>query len=180
MSCVKWQYIFSVKNLVWKIETMRNFNILEWYYGIIMKYFSEVIMALWLCFRKKRITLTFLRMWCYDWHRLYYNVEGGNAGVSVHLGRSNKSPQTRWLMKSRNVLLLVLEPESLRSGGQHGLVRSLFPAADLSLCPHVAARVGELCEASRSRRWSHSRGLLFHDWQTSQRLHLLTPSPLRG
>lgn len=41
MSCVKWHYIFSVKNVVQKIETMRNFNILEWYDGIIMKYFQK-------------------------------------------------------------------------------------------------------------------------------------------
>lgn len=68
-------------------------------------------------------------------------------GISVRLGRSGKSPQTGWLMKSRNVLLAVLEPGSLGRGCQHGPVRSLFLAAHLFWCPHVAERVGVLRSA---------------------------------
>lgn len=64
----------------------------------------------------------------------------GKLGVIVCLSCYNKLSQTRWLINSRNLLLKVLEPGSLKPGSQHGLVRVLFWVADFFLYPHVAER----------------------------------------
>ena len=55
--------------------------------------------------------------------------------VLVHLGSSNKMPQTVWLTNNRNLLLQVLEAGSSRSGYQCGWVfrKVLFWTADCRL-----------------------------------------------
>ena len=55
----------------------------------------------------------------------------------LSLGYLNKIPQTRWLIKNRNLFLTVLETGSPRLGSQHGqvLVKAPFWVAD---CRHLA------------------------------------------
>jgi hypothetical protein len=60
--------------------------------------------------------------------------------VLVYPSCYSKVPQTGWLMNSGNLLLTVLEIESLRSECQHGQVRAVFWLTDFSLYPQTAGR----------------------------------------
>lgn len=53
-------------------------------------------------------------------------------------GCYTKILQIGWLVNSRNVLLTVLEPGSLRPGCQNGWVRVFFRVMDVLVYPHVA------------------------------------------
>lgn len=78
----------------------------------------------------------------------------------------NKLPQTGWLKNNRNLILTVVEAESLRSGCRHGGGKALFWTADFSLYPHMVKGLGT------------SVGSLFqeHKFQ-SCRLHLMGAPP---
>ena len=59
---------------------------------------------------------------------LEQHVIANTDSVFVHLGCYNKTPQAGWLIKNRNLFLLVLKPRSPRSRGHPGclLVEVLF------------------------------------------------------
>lgn len=56
-----------------------------------------------------------------------------NHNVLAYSFHYNKIPQTKLLLKNRNVLLT--EAAVPRSGCQHGQARALFQITDFSLCP---------------------------------------------
>ena len=74
-------------------------------------------------------------------HKMYWlNLSTDNVhNILVHLGCCNKIPQTKWLIKNRNVFLMVLRAGSANSGYQHDqvLVNALFQVTEyqFSLCP---------------------------------------------
>lgn len=138
MSYMMWQYIFTVKNLVQKIEITTFLN--GWIFDIkrlLLNNFSDMIMALWVCFWTKRITSkgTFWNLYWYETVTgVFFNIIWKEVvGVLVHSGCYNQLPQTGWLISSRNVLLVILEADSLRSGCRHGQVRPAF-WSQTSLC----------------------------------------------
>ena len=63
--------------------------------------------------------------------------------VLAHWGCYNKIPQTRWLIKNKNLFLTVMKSGSLRSWCQNDWVRALFWVADF-LYRHVMERARKL------------------------------------
>lgn len=90
----------------------------------------------------------------------------------------NELLQTRWLPNSRNLLLVVLEGESSRTGCQHGWVRAIFWVSDFSVHPYMGKVARDLPGATSLRYWSHPGEFHPNDLSTSEGPHQIILSEL--